>query len=103
PRHAGDARAAARLIPTAEIVDSSNDFDGWYRAPGWRAAARRTKTHTNGPEMIGYPNDFGGWYRARGWWGGRAPNQDSDVARLSALPHPAPRRQDGAGGGQQRG
>jgi hypothetical protein len=32
-----------RLIPTAEIVDSSNDFGGWYRAPGWRAAARRTK------------------------------------------------------------
>jgi hypothetical protein len=41
------ARAKA-LIPAAEIVDSSNDFGGWYRAPGWPAAARQTKTHANG-------------------------------------------------------
>jgi hypothetical protein len=25
---------ANHLIPTAEIVDSSNDFGGWYRARG---------------------------------------------------------------------
>jgi hypothetical protein len=24
---------------------------GWYRAPGWRAAARRTKTHTDGHSL----------------------------------------------------
>jgi hypothetical protein len=28
------------IMPTAEIVDSSNGFGGWYRALGWRAAAR---------------------------------------------------------------
>jgi hypothetical protein len=36
------------VIPTGEIVDSSNDFAGWYHAPGRRAAARRTKIHTKG-------------------------------------------------------
>jgi hypothetical protein len=52
-KNRGFARAARKegLIPTDEIVDSSNDFVGWYRAPGWRAAARRTKTHTNGHSL----------------------------------------------------
>jgi hypothetical protein len=40
-------------MPTAEIVNSSNDFGGWYRAPSCQreaaAAARPTKTHTSGP------------------------------------------------------
>jgi hypothetical protein len=33
---AGDGVGVSRaeLMPTAEIVDSSNDFGGWYRAPG---------------------------------------------------------------------
>jgi hypothetical protein len=43
------------LIPTAEIVDSSNDFGGGYRAPGCQreaaVAARQTKTHTNGHSL----------------------------------------------------
>jgi hypothetical protein len=39
------------LIPTAGSVDSSNASGGWYRAPGWRAAARRTKTHTGGHSL----------------------------------------------------
>jgi hypothetical protein len=44
------------LIPTAEIVDFSNDLGGWYRAPGCpreaaAAAARRTKTHANGHSL----------------------------------------------------
>ena len=43
------------VIPTAEIVDSSNDFGGWYRAPGWRAASRRKRLM---PTVILY----GRWY-----------------------------------------
>ena len=41
------------LIPTARNDDSSIISGGWYRAPGCpgkaTAAARRTKTHADGP------------------------------------------------------
>jgi hypothetical protein len=32
----------------ALIDDYSIDQGHWYRAPGWPAAARQTKTHTSG-------------------------------------------------------
>jgi hypothetical protein len=31
------------LIPGALIDDSSGDKGSWYRAPGWRAAARQKR------------------------------------------------------------
>ena len=37
------------MIPGAEIVDSSNDLGGWYRARGWRGGRAPGKTHTSGP------------------------------------------------------
>jgi uncharacterized protein YjiS (DUF1127 family) len=39
------------LMPTGGSVDSSNASAGWYRAPGWPAAVRQTKTHTNGHSL----------------------------------------------------
>jgi hypothetical protein len=45
------ACSMTRMIPTAEVADPSNDFGGWYRAPGCpgqATAARRAKTHTDG-------------------------------------------------------
>ena len=32
-------------------ADSSGIRSGWYRAPGWRVAARETKTHTSGHSL----------------------------------------------------
>jgi len=42
----------ATLIPGARNANSSSISGAWYRAPGWRAAARQTKTHTSGPTPI---------------------------------------------------
>src|SRR5277367_2092602 len=39
------------VIPGARNDDSSIISGAWYRAPGWRAAARRTKTHANGHSL----------------------------------------------------
>jgi hypothetical protein len=77
--HADHRPAAVRsqllqigVIPTAEIVDSSNDLGGWYRAPGCPgeapAAARRTKTRAT---VILY----GRWYESPV---GRRPAKSSD-------------------------
>jgi len=33
------------------ITKRANAGGGWYRAPGWRAAARRTKTYPNGHSL----------------------------------------------------
>jgi len=40
-----------RMIPAAPDADSSGIRGGRYRAPGWRVAARETKTHTNGHSL----------------------------------------------------
>ena len=40
-------RLKPHLIPAALIDDSSIDKCGWYRAPGWPVAARKTKTHAD--------------------------------------------------------
>ena len=40
PETASKLRAGIDLIPTGRMADSSGHSAGWYRAPGWRAAAR---------------------------------------------------------------
>jgi hypothetical protein len=39
------------VIPAGRNDDSSIISAGWYRALGWWAAARQTKTHTNGHSL----------------------------------------------------
>jgi hypothetical protein len=48
------------VIPTAEIVDFSNDFGGWYRAPGclMETEGRRRAEQGLIPTVVLYD----GWY-----------------------------------------
>ncbi len=38
---------ARPMIPTDGLADSSGNSFGWYRAPGWRAAERKTTDYTS--------------------------------------------------------
>jgi hypothetical protein len=49
-----NCRPADIIIPTTPIADSSGNRGGWYRALGWRAAARKTKNNTRIPKETGY-------------------------------------------------
>ena len=55
----------ARLIPTLAGDDSSIAYKGWYRAPGWRVAARKTKTI---PTIILYDRWYESAHQIKGQW-----------------------------------
>jgi hypothetical protein len=55
------------IIPVSRKADSSGLSADWYRAPGWPAAARQTKTHADPPlTHSSWVNLKAGWYKLCG-------------------------------------